>query len=484
MSSLPTVVLVNPPITGAQREGYLGPVIKNLYFNSPPLGITYIAAVLERDGVPVRLIDAAVEELTLTQTVDRIRASGATITGITSTTNFFGNAVNLASRLRDALPGMTILIGGPHVTTNTETAMAHTVFDIACIGEGEMTCLELVHAISERTGLESVKGIAFRREGKLIRTEPRPLIENLDDLPPPARHLLPLDKYVPQPNDGPYLPKAAMISSRGCPYPCVFCDHGTFGSRYRSLSPCRIVDEMEELVARHGIRDIAFVDSLFMINRDRVLAIVDEIQKRKLKIRWTCTVRANVADPDTLAGMKAAGCWRVRIGVEAGDERVLKLIRKEVSLDQVHEVVAAADRLNLHPKGFFMVGHIGDTKESILRSIALAKSLALTDITVQINTPLPGAPQWDLFEQYGTLVTRDLEDFSFWEPVFVPDGMTSEELEGLHRRFYRAFYFRPIIVWRHLRMLKRPSDVTRYIRALSLLIGMFVLNRRKLPSTS
>ena len=461
-----SVLLINPPITKVQREGRLGPVIKNLYFNSPPLGIAYVAAVLERDGIPVQIIDAAVEDLTMEDTINRIREIRPSIVGLTSTTNFFGNAVELAEEIKRVLPDTTTVLGGPHVSSNCEPAMVSTCFDYACIGEGEFTMLELAHALAGSGSVENVKGLAYRVDGKIHRTEPRPLIEDLNVLPAPARHLLPLQKYIPQPNDGPYLPKAAMISSRGCPYECVFCDHGIFGNVYRTFSASRIVDEMEELVVRYGIRDIAFVDSLFMLNRKRVIDILDEIQRRDLKVHWTCTIRANIAARDILARMKAAGCWRVRIGVEAGNEEVLKLIRKQVSLEQVRRVVGDADNLGLHPKGFFMVGHMGETKETIRQSIELAKELPLTDITVQINTPLPGAPQWSMFDQYGDLVTCELEEFSFWEPVFVPKGMTADELRDLL-----------VTAAERYSVLRRFSDVKRYARALSLLFSMFVRKR-------
>ncbi len=478
-NTLPCVVLVNPPITQGQRNGYLGPVIKSLYFNSPPLGIAYIAGYLARENISVQIIDAAVEELTVEETVDRIRNFDASIVGMTSTSNFFVNAIELARRVKQELPKVTTVLGGSHMTSNAESAMQQDVFDIGCVGEGEITALELVRTLTDGGDLQQVKGIVFRRDGNLVFSESRPLVKDLDTLPMPARHLLPLDKYVPQPNDGPYLPKAAVISSRGCPYSCIFCDHGTFGSHYRSFSAERIVDEMADLVNNHGVKDIAFVDSLFMISRERVSNIIAEIARRGIKVHWTCTIRANIADEEILRKMKQAGCWRVRIGIEAGDEGILKLIRKEVSLEQVRWVVTVADKLNLHPKGFFMVGHVGETHETIMKSIRLAKSLALTDITVQINTPLPGTEQWELYPQYGDLVTNDLEDFSFWEPVFVPNGMTAAELEALHRKFYRSFYFRPIIIWRHLRMLKKVSDIKRYTRALLLLVGMFVCDRRK-----
>jgi len=475
----PSVLLINPPITSDQRRGPLGPVIKSLYFNSPPLGLAYIAAVLERDGIRVGLIDAAVEDLSVEQTVDRIREFAPDLVGLTSTTNFFCNAEELAHLIRARCPGVKILIGGPHVASTCETVLEDPAFDFACLGEGEYTTLELVHALNAGGDLGEIPGLAFRVDGRLVRTATRPLIENLDDLPLPARHLLPLALYVPQPNDGPYLPKAAMISSRGCPFRCTFCDHGIYGNTYRSLSSTRIVDEMQELVHRYGIRDIAFVDSLFMISAKRVNSITEEIVRRGVKIHWTCTIRANIATREILERMKAAGCWRVRVGIESGNEEVLRFIKKDVTREQVVRVTRDADDLGLHPKGFFMIGHPTETAARIRESMDFARSLPLTDITVQINTPLPGSPQWHTCREQGAILTDDLKKYSFWEPVFVPHGLTQGEIESLHRKFYRSFYLRPIVWWRHLRMLKGTDDIRRYLRGISLLISMFIKKRKR-----
>lgn len=470
----PSVLLVNPPITHAQRTGPLGPIIKNLYFNSPPLGIAYIAGYLESKGVRVGLMDAAVEGLSPEETVERIRQWQPDILGLTSTSNFFCNALELGRTMKQESPGLTTVLGGPHVSSQAVEAMDHNCFDFACIGEGEHTTLELIRALADRSDLGEVRGIAYRSNGDVRLTERRPLVAPLDELPAPARHLLPLTQYVAQPNDGPFLPKMAMISSRGCPFKCTFCDHGTYGNTYRSFSAPRIVDEMEELVTRYGARDIAFVDSLFMISDKRVRGIVSEINDRGIKVHWTCTIRANIATPELLAMMKAAGCWRVRIGVESGNQHVLDFIKKEVTKEDIRQVAAAANNLGLHPKAFFMIGHPTESESTIQDSIDFAKSLPLTDITVQINTPLPGAPQYEIFEQYGESVSDNLEDYTFWQPVFIPEGMTREKLETMFRRFYLSFYLRPIIIWRHLKMLKRPSDIPRYIRALSLLIRRFI----------
>ena len=466
------VFLVNPPANEAQRRGPAREIIRNLFFNSPPLGLAYVAAALEQDGVAVRLLDAGVEGLSSEETVRRIIEAGPAIVGISATTNFFGNALSLARQVRSRLPSAFIVIGGPHSTSCPDDVMRHDVFDAVVGGEGEMTTRELVAAVLGGTDLSTIRGIVYRDGAEIVHNPTRPLIKNLDDLPLPARHLLPLHKYVPQPNDGPYRPKHAMISSRGCPYSCTFCDHGTYGVSYRSFSPKRIVDEMAELVHRYGARDIAFVDSLFMVSRERVRRIVDEIRERCIDVHWTCTIRANIVDRAILQEMKDAGCWRVRIGIESGSERILKTIRKEIKLEDIRKAVQTADDLGLHPKAFFIIGHPTETRESIMESINLALSLPLTDITVQINTPLPGAAQWETAREHGKFVSPDWTHYTFWEPTYIPHGMTAQELDDLYRYFYRRFYYRPVIVRRHLRMFKTWRDLARFIRGGRILASM------------
>ncbi len=471
------VLLVNPPIEESQKTGAIGSIIRNLFFNSPPLGIAYIAATLEEGGAAAAILDAAVEKLSIDRAADRILAADPDLLGLTSTTTFFGNSVRLAEKIKRLRPGLPVVIGGPHVSSSAEKVMDHACFDFACIGEGERTMTELLGAVGGGGPVSAVSGIACRGDGKVLFTPPRPLIEDLDTIPMPARHLLPIGLYVPQPNDGPFPPKLSMVSSRGCPYGCIFCDHGTFGATYRSFSPARVVDEMAHLVERYGARDIAFVDSLFMPDLHRVEAIADEIIRRSLDVNWTCTIRANIATPEILGKMKKAGCWRVRIGIEAGSERVLKFIRKKVTREEVRRVAETADRAGLHPKGFFMIGHPTETAADIEESIEFALSLPLTDITVQINTPMPGAAAWAIARDHGEIITDDLERYSFWEPVFVPHGMTPEELRRLYRKFYRSFYLRFSLLARHLRLLRGPADILRFIRALDIFRSLLFKRR-------
>ena len=474
-----TVFLVNPPASEFQRRGPIREIIRNLFFNSPPLGLAYIAAVLEQDGRAVQILDAGVEGLTQAETVRKVVEANPRIVGIAATTNLFSNALGLATRLRAELPSAFIVIGGPHGSSCPDEVMGFDVFDAVVVGEGEMTTRELVTAVLLGSDLNTIRGIVYRNGDEIISNPPRPLIKNLDDLPLPARHLLSLHKYVPQPNDGPYRPKLATVSSRGCPYQCTFCDHGTYGVSYRSMSPERIVDEMEELVHRYGAQDIAFVDSLFMVSRERVQRIIDAIRERGIKVHWTCTMRANIASRDIMREMKDAGCWRVRIGIESGSERIRQLIRKEVKQEDIFQAVHAANDLGLHPKGFFMIGHPTETRESIMESVDLALSLPLTDITVQLNTPLPGSAQWKTADQHGHFISPDWTRYSFWEPVYIPSGLTPQELDDLYRLFYRRFYYRPVVAWRHMQMLKSWGDVLRFARAGRVLAGMTLPRRLK-----
>lgn len=473
------ITLINPPRSESSCSGPITPVIEHLFFNSPPLGLGYLAAVAEKEGIPVQIIDASVERLRSSQILSRIKKFNTTLVGITSTTNFFHSAKELAQRIKEILPHLLIVIGGPHLSANPRETLSFKCFDIGVVGEGEITFLNLVKVLEKKGDLEQVEGIVFHRDSELFFTKPRRLIDNLDSLPLPARHLLPMERYRPQPNDQYILPKLSMITSRGCPYGCIFCDKNVFGKRYRSFSLGYIVSEMEHLIENYGARDIAFLDSTFTVNRERVEGIIDEIKRRNVKVNWTCTVRANIMTKNLLKRMKDAGCWRIRLGIESGNDEVLKFIKKGITTRQVRNVAHWAHQLRLQPKGFFMIGHLIDTKKTIEETMRLANSLPFKDITVQINTPLSNTPQYEIFRDYGELVTEDLSEFSFWQPVFLPRGLTYGDLVRAHRRFYRWFYLRPIIWWRHFRCLRRFSDLKKYFRALRLLFHLFFFNLRR-----
>ena len=467
------VILVNPPILLDERTRGIGPVIANLFFNSPPLGIAYLAAVLEEQGHNITILDSPAERLDFDQALQRIQAFGPDVVGITATTNFFHSAEALATRLKRKWPELPVVLGGPHISSFPDHPMQSESFDVGVRHEGEITFPELLDAIHDRSRWPQIQGIAYRENGSLVQTDPRPAIEDLDSLPFPARHLLKNELYVPQPNDEHGLPKFAMISARGCPYQCIFCDKSAMGKRYRAMSPERLMEEVEMVLRDYGAKDIAFVDSTFTVVPERVERICELILERGLKFSWTCTARANMVTKPLLQLMAKAGCWRIRLGVESGNDDVLKFIKKGVTKEQVRNAATWAADAGMQPKAFFMVGHLVDTPETIEETIEFACSLPVKDVTVQINTPMVGTEQHGIYEPYGRLASDKLEDKSYWQPSFVPNGMTEEQLLQLHRKFHRRFYLRPLTIWRHLKCIRSFRDLWRYAKALKLVWHLF-----------
>ena len=487
------VILINPPIDSVLENGNVSPVTQFLFYNSAPLGILYIAAVLEQAGHTVACIDAAAELLDIQGTVDRVEQFKPDVIGIGSFTVTFETTRKLGAALRGAMPAVPIILGSYHVTLVPDDAMADDCFDVGVLGEGEFTMLELVEHYAGSRSLEEIPGICYRvpdaadpRGWRLHMTAPRKKFKKLDDLPFPARHLLPPNIYRPIPVDDHAFPKFAMVSSRGCPHACAFCQKSRTG--YRSHSPEYVVDELEHMIRDFGVRDVAFVDSLFCANKRRVHAICDEMIRRGIhkKVSWTCSSRVEVVDKPLLQKMKDAGCWRTRFGVESGHDDVLDFISKGITTEKVRKAITAAHEVGLRPKAFFMVGHMPDTRERILATIEFAKSIPLHDVTVQINTLLPETPQLDIWKKeghkWGRVVNTSTDEKSFWEPTFVPWGMEANEIIELHRRFYREFYLRPVTIARHLEAIHSWRDVAKYVQAASLFSFLFFDQER--PSLS
>jgi len=460
------VLLVNPSLSRREQQN---PVIANLFSNAMPLGLAYLASTLLARGHQVHLRDGAAERVEHKAILNQIERERYSLVGITSTTTGFHRALEFAGLVRERFPSITTVLGGPHLSALPYHAMAEKSFDLGVMGEGEETLAELVEVLEGGGQPSQVKGLIYREGDEIKFTPPRPLIQNLDTIPFPARHLLNTRLYASLPTDVRFLPKFTVITARGCPFRCIFCDSAVVGKKHRTPSPEYLVAEMEHLVKDFGVREIALVGTTFTVNRERTLKFLELLRKKNLKLAWTCSTRVDSLDRDLLRLMKEAGCWSVRLGIESGNEEVLKFIRKGITREQVRDVVGWCQELGIHTKGFFMVGHLIDNAQTIRDSIDFALSLPLTDITVQINTPLPNTPQYRQAAKYGTLDEKDFSRFSFFEPVYVPNGMTQEELVALHREFYRRFYWRLSTLRLHLKKIMHLATLKNYIKAANLI---------------
>lgn len=465
------VLILYPPISKQERYSSQ---IGNAGGNQIPLGIYYLASFLRQNGHDVQVIDGEAQTLDAHACVERILAFKPCIVGISSTTVAFHRAVEIAEILREQQPDIPLVLGGPHVTTNPSGVLASSIFEYGVVGEGEVSFLELIQALNAQTDLGSVQGIVHKKEGEVCQTPTRPFIAPLDSLPFPAYDLIPdLSAYNPPPCNYRKIPVANIITSRGCPNRCTFCDQSIFGRQLRQRSAENIVSEIELLHTRYGIREIAFVDDTFTIDNERIRQIFSLLNQKGISFPWTCMSRINTVDEDILRFMKDAGCWHISFGIESGNREILKRIQKNIELERVVHVVRLCSNIGLKTKGFFIIGHPGETQETIEETIRFALSIPLDDIVVTINTPIPGSVQYTEASQYGSLDETDWRQFNYHRPVFVPNGLSQQLLTESYRNFYRRFYFRPRILWRYWKSFWLPGGIKRFVQLFRALPFLF-----------
>jgi radical SAM superfamily enzyme YgiQ (UPF0313 family) len=329
-----------------------------------------VAAAAEAAGAEVRIFDYIVCPYSPAILASHLAEFRPDVVGISSVTLNYYRALAIITEVKKFDSRIITLFGGPHVSfTATETLAECPAVDIVVIGEGEATCAELLPLIHQQDKWGEVAGIAFRSSGEIILTSPRPLIQDLDSLPLPARHLLPLSRY--QALGFPI----SIITSRGCPYNCIFCvGRRMVGGKVRYRSVASIVDEIEDILS-YGLDRINFADDLFVSRKSRVLAVCAEIEKRNLRFAWSAFARVNTVDADILRAMKSAGCDAVSFGVESGNQAILDRIGKGITPEMVRRAVNLCREAGILAHTSFMVGLPGETKETLAETEAFARSI-------------------------------------------------------------------------------------------------------------
>lgn len=454
------ILFINPPVTSKERYGQ---DIGDIGGHQAPLGLCCLAAFLEKHGFKVSLIDAEAEQLNHQQIIERINIVRPHVIGLTSTTVAFAKACDLAKDIKSQFFSTPLIIGGPHVSANPKKTLLNEWFDYGVMQEGEMTTLEMLKTLARGGSMEKIQGIVYRNGDEIRCNEPRPYINDLDSLPFPARHLLPdINRY--RPPLGSYLetPVISMITSRGCPYECIFCDNNVFGRKTRYHSPAHVVAEVEEVIRRFGAREIAFLDDTFTADQNRIREILSLIQKRRIRIKWSCMTRADTLTKDLAKEMRSAGCWQVSMGVESGNQDILDFTKKKITLAQIRAAAGWCAATGMYLKGFFMVGHPMDSVATINETIGFAKSLPLDDIVVSIATPVPGTQLAVLAPDYGMLQSDNWSDFSYWKPVFIPQGLSESILYLKQLQFYAQFYLRGRVILRQVGKIQNASQLIKY----------------------
>jgi anaerobic magnesium-protoporphyrin IX monomethyl ester cyclase len=430
----------------------------------PGMGPLILAAVGRLKGYEVHLLDAKEQGRPLAEVAAQIVALRPDYLGLSATTISITNAARIAALVKRELPEVVTIVGGAHASAVPErTLEAFDALDFAIAGEGEWALYELLDRLETGLPAWDVPGLAYRLDGKIYANPRAPFLDDLDVLPHPAWDLLPDFPHRFQPSlfSYPSTPVASLITSRGCPFSCSFCDRSTSGRKGRMHSVEYVVEMCQRLVDM-GVRHILFVDDLFTVRKDRVRALCEAFLERGFTFTWSCSSHPNLLDLDTMKLMKRAGCWQIAYGIESGSQRILDVVKREVKIPKMRETLRMTREAGIRSKGYVMLGHPTEGLDSLAETLEFLKVVELDIAQVTKFTPYPGTPAYPTIHQHGSF-QENWEEMNAMNFVFIPEGLDHETLEYWFGQCYRTFYQRHDIARGIIRlMLREPRYLKRF----------------------
>lgn len=391
---------------------------------APPLGITYVAAAFEASGADVRIMDYIISKYSAEKLKAEIQDFKPDLVGATSVTMNFSAAAQIIKEVKDYDPSIVTIMGGPHVTFDAKNTLhCYPELDLVVMGEGEQTIMDLMSCGMERKQWRNIRGIAFRWNGRFTSTGVREFIDDIDSIPLPARHLLSHSRY--QALGYPI----SIITSRGCPYSCIFClGRRMVGSKVRRRKASLVVDEIEQILS-YGWNRINVADDLFTSDRNSVREMCGEIQRRGLKFTWSAFARVNTIDRATIEMMRDAGCDSVSFGIESGNTEMLKRIRKRITIRQVRNAVRICRETGIIGHASFMVGLPGESQKTLQDTREFARSLGIL-YGYHILAPFPGTTVREDIKKYDLeILTDEWSRYDANSAVAKTSSLSAEEID-------------------------------------------------------
>ena len=429
------VLFVNPPQT-ASKYKFMGVI-------APPLGIAYMAGVLQENNIDVEILDASAEDMDFKDVEKELLKRKPDLVALTALTPTIGRALETAQVVKETLPDSIVVMGGYHPTFNFIETLEDENVDIVIRGEGEYIMLNLVQALENQSSLHDVKGIVFEdKNSKEIVVNPEaPLIQDLDELPFPALNLLPMKKYRLLDMD---THMTTMITTRGCPMQCSFCSSAAMhGKKIRERSVENIVDEIEYLKTNYDIDTIAFMDDTFTLKKRKVMAICDEILKRNIEIMWGCTSRVDTLDEKLLKKMKEAGCITIFIGVESADQQQLDNICKNTTIAKIENAFKIAHKLKIRTIASVALGMPGDTKEIMNKTVKFVHKLKPNYAIYSLATPYPGTRFYKEAFEKNLIKIKDWSKYTLITPILETIDCSLNDMRKIQAKAFMKFYLRP-----------------------------------------
>lgn len=444
-----------------------------------PLGLAYVAAALQKADMDLQVLDSYALIRTKEEFRQRILASRADLVGVTTTTDGLKGAFEAAELVKVSLPKARIVLGGAHMATYPEETLMRGPFDFGVIGEGEQTMVELADALSSGQDPTGIPGLLVKTGDTLSPLKRRERIADLDQLPHPARELFPNHLYRTALGRNPV---SYILTSRGCPFNCIFCDHGLWGRQVTFHSPEWVMEEMERCLS-HGAKEIYVYDETFTLGKKRVLAICDLIRERGMNFPWVVSSRVDTVDEEMVRTLRKAGCRQMRFGVETGTPEHLKKLKKGITLEQVQRAFQTCRKVGMETFAYFMLGLPGETQEDMERTVRFALDLNPDWVNFNLLTIKPGT---ELFRQ---CINAGQTPPDFWKGFIdgtveerdcycISQGLTVKDLNRIIQEAYRRFYFRPSFFLKRLRDLGGPECIKSYldgffIKYINRFIGQF-----------
>ncbi len=448
------VLLIEPPKKIWEMMGECRP---------PPLGLAYVAAVLEENDIPVEIIDCNGMGVTWEDLPGKIIKASPDIVGTGGMTPMFSGAVRAVSMAKEIDPEIVTVVGGIHATFMYEDSLKeNSPIDIMVRGEGEETMVELVRCLEKNSDLKKVKGIAYRKGDTVIATEKRPPVD-VNNLPLPAYHLLPMENYFFD-----FLGEfTTVLTSRGCPFSCTFCSECDFWGRpWRPRNPESVGEELEIVNRKYKREAVWFGDDCFNVDYNHIKGICEQIQERDLDVQWFYQGRADfvIKHKDLLPLMRKTGNIMTQIGIEAATDQELTSIDKRITTDQVKEAVALLKKHDIVPQGLMIIGTFDDTAETILYKVKFMKSLKVDFPVFTMFTPFPGSKLYEQAKKEGIIEDFNFDHYDMANPVMPTGKLNRIELFRWYAECFREYYFDPLqilmgllsknrlkrFVWRHM----------------------------------